>query len=165
MFKKYLIKKLFFPVTILVIYGITFAVVPDKALTAFKSSMKIFQNLIFPLCFIFILMLALNLFIKPKHIIKYIGRGMSVRGVIFTTIAGIISMGPIYAWYALLKELKEKGFENSLAAVFLGTRAIKPFLLPVMISYFGWIYTLTLSIYMILGALAVGFCIAVTAKE
>jgi hypothetical protein len=49
-------------------------------------------------------------------------------------------MGPIYAWYPLLKELREKGAANSLIAIFLGNRAVKPFLLPIMISYFGWVY-------------------------
>jgi len=52
----------------------------------------------------------------------------------------VISMGPIYAWYPLLKELRGKGATNSFIAVFLGNRAVKPFLLPIMISYFGGMY-------------------------
>jgi len=39
-----------------------------------------------------------------------------------------------------LKELRKKGAADSLIAVFLGNRAVKPFLLPIMISYFGWVY-------------------------
>jgi hypothetical protein len=38
----------------------------------------------------------------------------------------------------LLKDLKEKGAAESSIAIFLQNRAIKPFLLPVMVTYFGW---------------------------
>ena len=154
-----------FPSSVLVIYGILFAVMPEKAAMAFKSSSIIFLNIIFPLCLVFILMLVLNLVMKPAHIVKFLGKGTAIRGIILTMIAGIISMGPIYTWYTLLKELREKGVENSLIAIFLGTRAIKPFLLPVMISYFGWIYTIILTVATILGALAVGYSVSVMVKE
>lgn len=66
-------------------------------------------------------------------------------------------MGPIYAWYPLLKELRNKGAENSLIAIFLGNRAVKPLLMPVLISYFGWAYALILTGLTVLGSLAVGY--------
>ena len=47
--------------------------------------------------------------------------------------AGIISTGPIYAWYPLLKDFKEKRAGGSVIAI-LYNRAVKPFLLLVMIS-------------------------------
>ena len=79
--------------------------------------------------------------------------------------SGIISMGPIYAWYPLLKELRGKGATNSLIAVFLGNRAVKPFLLPVMISYFGWVYVLLLTFFTITGSVAAGYLVAILIKE
>jgi len=124
-----------------------------------------FLNIIIPLCFVIILMFVLNLFVKPTHIVKFLGKGITIRGVVLTTLAGIISMGPIFVWYGLLKELREKGVENSLLAIFLGNRAVKPFLLPVLVSYFGWRYTVILTIFTILGALAVGFSVNIFVKE
>jgi len=74
-------------------------------------------------------------------------------------------MGPIYAWYPMLKTLQEKGVDSSLIAVFLGNRAVKPFLLPIMISYFGWTYVLILVVFTILGSIGVGYCVDVLVKE
>ena len=77
----------------------------------------------------------------------------------------VISMGPIYAWYPLLKELRGKGTKNSLVAVFLGNRAVKPFLLPVMISYFGGMYVVLLTLFTIAGSLAVGYLVNILVKD
>jgi uncharacterized membrane protein YraQ (UPF0718 family) len=63
---------------------------------------------------------------------------------------GIASSGPIYMWYPLLSDLKEKGMRDSLIAAFLYNRAIKIPLLPMMVHYFGWDFTFALSIYMVL---------------
>ena len=57
---------------------------------------------------------------------------------------GMLSVGPVYPWYALLGDLQEKGMRNALIAVFLYSRAIKLPLLPLMIHYFGMAYTLVL---------------------
>ena len=47
-------------------------------------------------------------------------------------------MGPVYAWYPLLKTMKEKGTVNFHLANFIGSRSIKPVLLPVLVGYLGW---------------------------
>ena len=88
-----------------------------------------------------------------------------MAGKFISASAGIISVGPIYAWYPLLKDLKEKGAANDLIAIFLNNRAIKPFLLPVMISYFGWLYVLILTIFTVLGSLFVGYSMSILVKE
>jgi uncharacterized membrane protein YraQ (UPF0718 family) len=74
-------------------------------------------------------------------------------------------MGPIYAWYPLLKELRGKGAKNSSIAIFLGNRAVKPFLLPIMISYFGWLYVGLLTLFTIAGSLAVGYLVNILIKD
>lgn len=154
-----------FPASVLGIYGILFAEIPDKAFQALECSGKIFLNILFPFCLAFIFMVFLNLFLRPGHITKLLDKGVGVRGVLLTMTAGILSMGPIYAWYPLLKNLHERGFPNSLIAVFLGNRSVKPFLLPVMISYFGWIYTLILTVLSVLGTPLIGYSVGVMVKK
>jgi len=66
-------------------------------------------------------------------------------------------MGPVYAWYPLLKELREKGAAHSLTAIFINSRAIKPFLLPVMISYFGLGYAIVLTLITMTGTIVAGY--------
>ena len=154
-----------FPFSLLVIYGVLFGVMSDKASMALRSSLTLFLNILLPLCLVFILILFMNLFLKPAQIATFLGKGSGIMGIILATASGIVSMGPIYAWYPLLKDLREKGVGNALIAIFLGNRAVKPFLLPVLISYFGWTYTLILTILTIFGSLAVGYFVGTLVKD
>jgi len=154
-----------FPMVVIIIYGILFFFSPDMVLAALGSSGKVFVKVLFPLLFVFILMLALNFYLKPGNIVRYIGKDAGIKGVFLSVAAGIISMGPIYAWYPLLKGLREKGADTSLIAIFLGNRAVKPFLLPVMVSYFGWAYALLLTVLTCFGSLAAGYTVSLLAKE
>jgi uncharacterized membrane protein YraQ (UPF0718 family) len=138
---------------------------PDKASMAIRSSGKVFFNITIPLCLVFILMLALNLLLKPAYITKLLGKEASIKGILLSVTAGIISAGPIYAWYPMLKALREKGADSSFIAIFLGNRAVKPFLMPIMILYFGWIYVLILTVFTIFGSLVAGYCISFFVKE
>jgi len=154
-----------FPVLILTIYAVLFAVMPEKAIAAFKSSGKIFLNIIIPLGFVFILLLAFNLFLKPAHIVKFFGKKSGIKGIMLSSAAGIISMGPVFAWYPLLRELREKGAANSLMAIFINSRAIKPFLLPVMISYFGLRYVTVLTAVTVAGTIVAGYITGVLSRD
>jgi len=155
----------FFPASMLVIYGILFIVVPEKASLALMSSGNILLNMLVPMCLIFLLMILLSIFLKPAQIAGFLGKGTGIKGILFPVAAGIISMGPIYVWYPLLRDLKEKGAGNSPIAIFLYNRSVKPFLLPVMIAYFGWIYVVILTILTVLGSLAIGYSLSNLIKE
>ena len=158
-------RMLTFPVSVLAIYGILYAIKPDKISIALKGAGNIFSQMIVPLSLVFVLMLALNLFLKPAQIVRFLGKGAGIKGVILSATAGIISTGPIYAWYPLLKDLREKGAGNSFIAIFLGNRAVKPFLLPIMISYFGWVYVLILTVFTITASVVAGYSVGALVKE
>ena len=150
-----------FPIGILVIYPILFVAYPDKAGQAIKSSGTIFLSMLLPLVLVFFVMLLINLFLKPAAVARFLGKGSGVKGIVLSASAGIVSTGPIYAWYPLLKDLKQKGAGESSIAIFLYNRAVKPVLLPVMIGYFGWIYVVTLTILMVLASVIVGFSVSI----
>ena len=146
-----------FPVAVLILYGILFVVTPDKTSLALRSSGSILVSMLLPLGLVFVLMLLLNLFLKPAQIVWFLGKGSGVKGTVLSVAAGIISMGPIYAWYPFLKDLREKGAGYCPIAVFLHNRAVKPFLLPVMIAYFGWVYVVVLTVLTVLGSVTIGY--------
>jgi uncharacterized membrane protein YraQ (UPF0718 family) len=138
-------------------YGILFLAAPEKALVALRESEKIIRNILWPLIVVLAVMVCLNLFIHPGRVVRLVGEKSGFRGDLLAAAAGIISMGPIYAWFPFLREVRSKGAGSEPIAVFLGSRAIKPALLPVMISYFGWFYTSLLTLFMLLGAFSLGY--------
>ncbi len=152
---------LFFPFAVLIVYGILFLIAPERASTALGSTSVILRSLIVPLCLAFAIMALVNLFLSAGKVARLLGKGSGVQGVALSTAGGIISTGPIYAWYPLLKDLKEKGASYSSVAIFLNNRAVKPFLLPLMVFYFGWIFTVALTVLTILFAIATGYVIQV----
>ena len=88
--------------------------------------------------------------------VKYLGKK---RKWLFAILGGIISTGPIYMWYAMLRELKEKGVGYGFIATFLYNRAIKPPLIPVIIYYFGLKFTIVLTGVMIIFSVLQGMII------
>jgi uncharacterized membrane protein YraQ (UPF0718 family) len=146
-----------FPVVVLVIYLVLFLVLPEKACLAVKASGNTLLSMLLSLALVFLIMLLFNLFLKPVQILRFLGKKAGFKGLVLSIATGIISTGPIYAWYPLLKDLKEKGSGNHIIAVFLHNRAVKPFLLPVMVSYFGWFYVLILTVLTVLGSIVVGY--------
>ena len=156
---------LIFPILILVIYGVLFVLTPEQALVALKNSGKVCLNILLPLSLVFVVMLVLNLFVKPAQIVHLLGRGANIKNILLSAVAGIISMGPIYVWYPLLKELREKGAGNMPIAVFLYNRAVKPFLLPVMITYFGWVYVSILTVLTVLSSIVIGYLVVILTKR
>jgi len=163
--KKALGRIFIFPVCVLIIYGILFTINPNKALMALKTSVHLLFAIAQPLVFVFVIMLVLNLFVKPAQIVALFGKGLRIKGIVLSLVAGIISMGPIYAWYPLLKNLREEGAGNGPIAIFLYSRAVKPFLLPVMIAYFGWVYVVILTLLTVFTSIATGCFMSVLMKK
>jgi len=156
---------LIFPVCVLVFYGILCAIDPNKALMAMRTSGNLLLYVAQPLALVFVVMLVLNLFVKPAQIARLFSRGVGIKGIALSVVAGIISMGPIYAWYPLLKKLRDEGAGTGPIAIFLYSRAVKPFLLPVMIAYFGWAYVVILTVLTVFASIAIGYSMSVFIKE
>lgn len=154
-----------FPACVLLFYGMLCAIDPHKALMALKISCNLLLYIALPLALVFVIMFMLNLFIKPVQIARLFGKGANIKGIALSLVAGIISMGPIYAWYPLLKNLREKGAGTGPIAIFLYSRAVKPFLLPVMIAYFGWVYVVILTVLTVFASIAIGCFMSVLMKE
>lgn len=145
-----------FLLVIVSLYTLTFLVNAKLALNALAFSTNLLHQLLPVLLLVFALMFVSNLLVKPEWIRANVGRDSGLRGWAVAVVGGILSVGPIYVWYALLRDLKTMGMRTALIAVFLYNRGIKLPLLPLMIHYFGITFTLVLAIYMTLFSLLSG---------
>ncbi len=125
---------------------------------ALKFTFVILSKVVPVLVLVFVLMVLVNYYLDSKVILKYI-QGSNIRKWFFTVLAGILSSGPIYMWYPLLAELKNKGLDNGLLACFLYNRAIKLPLLPILLLYFSWPYVVTITLIMIIFSILQGLII------
>lgn len=144
----------------LIIVGFLYLVIsflaPKIGLNAFYNSLSLLKKIIPALLFVLLIMLLVNLFVTNKRVKEYLGSASGYKKWLISVLAGVISMGPIYAWYPLLKDFHKKGASYGFIASFLYARSVKPFLIPVMVFYFGVVYTIILSVLLLFGAVLQG---------
>ena len=137
-------------------YALALVVFPEIGKEALSLTLAVIQSLLVPLSLVFLALVLTNLFLKPKQISSFVGKDSGLKGSLLSLLAGILSVGPAYAWYPLLGTVRVHGGGSGQIAVFLFGRAIKPFLLPAMIAYFGWMFSLTITVFTAIGALVLG---------
>lgn len=146
--KKNPIAKWFFPILVVLIYGLVSFFAPDKSMPIFHSFVKILGQILPVFLVVYVIIALTNLYVNNKILQKYMGEDAGVKGWIISILAGIVSMGSIYAWYPLLNDLQSKGVKDRFIVTFLYNRGIKLQWLPVLLLYFGWSYSITLLVVM-----------------
>ncbi len=122
---------------------------PETALAGLRAFVKLLIRMLPALAIVFALLFLSNLLVDSRAVSRFLGKGSRRGGWLIAILAGIVSAGPIYLWYPLLSDLKEKGMREALIATFLYNRAVKIPLLPMMILYFGTRLVVILTAYMI----------------
>lgn len=153
-----------FPTCVAIVYLILLVVAPVRTGVALQAVGRILTQTALPLLLAFLMMFLLNLFITPAHVSRFMGRRAGIKGVLLSAVAGIVSMGPVFAWYPLLKALRDKGAVDFHLASFLSNRAVKPVMLPLMITYFGWRFSLIFTGVGILTALLTAVIVSLTSR-
>jgi len=139
-----------------VVHGAVYAIDADAVIKAVALLQPLLLRIVPALALVFVFLVLINAFVDRQWVGHRLGTAAGIKGWVLTVTAGILSAGPIYAWYPLLGELKSKGMSNALIAAFLYARALKLPLLPIMAHYFGFAYTLTVSICIIVSSVLTG---------
>ena len=147
----------YFLLSVILLYAIIGIFKTESLLPSLMFSFLIFKNVIPVLVLIFALMSAVNYYVSPESISKHIGKSSGYKKWVFAILGGIISTGPIYMWYPILKELKKQGVGYGFIATFIYNRAIKLPLLPIMLLYFNVKFIAVLTMVMIIASLIIGF--------
>jgi uncharacterized membrane protein YraQ (UPF0718 family) len=129
---------------------------PEGASRALGFFSHVMGQILPVLGLVFVLLLVADLLLDEKRIKRHLGSESGFRGWLAALIGGVLSVGPVYAWYAMLAEMRDKGMRSALIAAFLYSRALKLPLLPLMVHYFGLAYTLVLSLYLLLFSVIIG---------
>lgn len=130
-----------------------------KMSIAVKKAAILFGELmlIFPL--IIVVMALITYYVDSRKIASHLGEESGLKGWMIALSAGIISHGPMYAWYPMLEDLIKHGLKKGLIATFFYARSIKVPLLPIMVAYFGYRFTLILTLYILLASVIQGLLI------
>jgi uncharacterized membrane protein YraQ (UPF0718 family) len=155
--KKLQFKGIKFLIFVLIAYIVLFFIDYSQFTNSLSKVSDILIILLPIFVFIIILTALINYFLKPKQILKHFGKDSGKTGLFYSVVGGILSHGPMYAWYGMLEDMREHGLKDGLITVFLYSRAVKLPLLPLMIVIFGVPYTIVLNIYIIIFAIIQGW--------
>ena len=154
-----------FLIIVLIAYVVLLLADMPHALSALQKGGSILLSLL-PLFLLIIILTALiNYFLKPKQIIKHFGKDSGAKGIFYALIGGIISHGPMYAWYGILQDMRSYGLKDGLIATFMYARAVKLPLLPFMIDLFGLLFSIVMTLYILIAAVLQGKVIDALEKK
>ena len=146
----------YFLLIVILIYIVIFFVKRNAIIPSLDFFLMIIKKILPVFLLIFILLFLLNYLINSNKIISFLSKGSKIKGWLIFVVGGILSTGPVYAWYPLLKDLKERGIRYGYLSAFLYNRSIKIALLPLFIYYFGIIFVIVLSLVMIAASILQG---------
>lgn len=141
---------------VVIFYTVFFGINSQSAQLALQKSSQILLRILPILAFVILFTTLLHFFLQPKIITRHLGGDSGVKGWFWALVGGVISHGPMYAWYPLIEDLRNHGMRDGLIVVFFASRTIKVPLLPLMVDYFGLTFTLVLSFYILVGAILQG---------
>jgi len=134
------------------------------------ASLEHFQRLLISispvLLLVFIILWLLNLSKGMQNKLAQLAdKNSGIKGWLVAVLGGILSHGPIYAWYPLLQKLKNQGARPALIASFLYARSIKIPFLPLMVHYFGMTYTVLVTFYIAIFSVLHGWLVEKIIQE
>jgi len=156
------IKFLFF---VIIIYIFIFFYDSQKSFLALYKSCEVVLKLLPVFVMIILILTLINYFLKPKIIMKYFGKNSGLKGWVLAVISGVVSHGPLYAWYPMIDELRKDGLKDSLLITFMFTRTIKIPYIPILIDYFGLLFTVILFINILIAGILQGLIMEVFNKK
>jgi len=142
--------KWYFLLIVTVAYLVIYFVSENQFVVIFNFFTKLIIQILPVFLLVYVLMILVNYFADNATLKKYMGNESGINRWMIAIVTGILSMGPVYMWYPLMKDLQKKGVKNSFLVTFLYNRGIKLQWLPVLILYFGWKYSITLLIVMLI---------------
>jgi len=157
--EKSLIAAGWFVAPIAMLYMATLIMDSSRTGQALVKSGMLILKIVPVLLMVLIFMAVINYFFKPQKMKKLLGKESGIIGWIISLVGGVLSHGSIIIWYPLLKELRDQGMRPGLIASFLYSRAIKLPLLPLLIYYFGWSFSIIFLFYILIAALVQGWLV------
>jgi uncharacterized membrane protein YraQ (UPF0718 family) len=146
-------------------FGLLFLIDASKGMVALQKSVAVIKILIPIFAIVILLMALIGYFTQGKSKLENLARQRGVKGWFWALFIGLLSHGPMYAWYPILQQLREKGLRDGYIATFFYARAVKLPLLPLMVDYFGFAFTVVLTLYIMIASLLQGWLVEMLERK
>ena len=114
------LKKYLFFISALLITVIIYLIDKETGKKAVDITLFSFKEMLLIIPPIFVLLGILDVFIPKETLIKYLGEGSGIRGVIISIFLGSAAAGPLYGAFPVALVLMKKGARFTNVILFLG---------------------------------------------
>jgi uncharacterized membrane protein YraQ (UPF0718 family) len=105
-----------FLMVVLVVYAVTALIDSELVLRSLAVFTRLLDKVLPTLALVVVLIFAVDLLLHAKRVERYLGERSGAQGWLVAIVSGILSTGAVYAWYAVLHDLRKKGMRTSLVA-------------------------------------------------
>lgn len=113
-----------FPILVLAVYGLLFAVMPDKAVASVRNSLYYVVEMLEVMPVVLVLTALIETWVPKQVIIDSFGEDSGVKGTLLSFLLGSFSAGPIYAAFPVCRMLLEKGAGIGNVVIILSAWAV-----------------------------------------
>lgn len=155
---KKLIKRYQFTIILLIISLAMLVINPKLGKESVQISIRSTKDVLTIIPPVFILLGLLDVWVKRETMIKYMGEGSGLKGILLAFFLGSAAAGPLYAAFPIAEVLIKKGSKLSNVFIFIGawsTTKIPMFLLEA--SYLGMRFAVIRLILSIFGIAAITY--------
>ena len=138
-------------IILLLLSCVLFLIAPDKVTASLRTNFALALKILALSVVAVIISVAVNFLVPPDFAEKHLAGGKA-KHLVYATILGILTPGPVYAIYPIVFALKKKGVENSILVSYItGQTIMGPARVPLEIGVMGlrfFLYRLLLSLLM-----------------
>lgn len=139
-------------VLLLLAAAILTVVSPEKVLESFRENINLAGKILALATLAVGISIAIHYLMPEDFAIRRLG-GNKARYLVYATLLGIVTPGPVYAVYPIVLALKKKGVQNQVLVSYItGQTIIGPARLPLEAGLFG----LTFFVYRLIIAIGMG---------
>lgn len=118
------LRKYGFLILVILAYLILFLVRRDFADLSVRNSGYYIKEMLMIMPVVFILTALLDLWVPKEKILRYLGEGAGVRGLLLSFVIGSVSAGPLYAAFPMCVMLRGKGASLRNIVIILSAWAV-----------------------------------------
>lgn len=141
------------------LYLWAFGVSPQRAWQALAIGAATFGSVLPLIIAVFGLVGILQAWISRDLIVRLLGRGSGIKGLLIAALCGTLLIGPAYIIFPLLMSLQRQGARWAVIVIVLSSYAVKLQMIPIEVGFLGWPFSLGRSLLTVALAIPAGLLI------
>lgn len=118
--RKMILKRYRFALITMAAVGVLLLIQPQIGMKALQNSAFQLQQMFFVIPPIFLLLGLLDVWVPKTTMVKYMGEGSGIKGVLLSFLIGSAAAGPLYGAFPVAAVFMKKGIKFSNLMIFIG---------------------------------------------